>query len=97
MHHIINALSLVLQAREPIPGPIQKVLDFLDTPAPYSPFTEYLLVLFVLWLLARRDYRRRSTFDTKAQEVLDEKLASGEIDKTTYDKYRQEMSIRPKR
>ena len=97
MLHLINALSFVLQAREPIPGPIQKILDFLDTPAPYSPFSEYLLVLFVLWLLARRDHRRRSTFDTKAQEVLDEKLAAGEIDKNTYDKYRQEMSIRPKR
>jgi hypothetical protein len=96
MVRLINLLSAVLQEREPIPGPIQKVLDFIDSPAPYSPFSEYLLVLFVLWLLARRDYRRKN-FDAMAQEVLDQKLASGEIDKRTYDKYRQEMTIRPKR
>jgi len=96
MLRLISVLGLMLQAREPIPGPIQKVLDFIDSPAPYSPFSEYLLVLFVLWLLARRDYRRKN-FDSMAQEVLDQKLASGEIDQRTYEKYRQETSIRPKR
>src|SRR5688500_17886385 len=97
MLRLINSLSLLLQEpRQPLPGPIQAVLDFLDTPAPYSPFTEYLAVLFFLWLLARRDHRRK-TFDTKAQEVLDAKLASGEIDEHTHEKYRQEISLRPKR
>ena len=93
--HLIAIISTVLQ--EPLPGPIQKVVDFLDTPAPYSPFTEYLGVLFLLWLLARRDMFRRDTFDAKAQEVLDEKLADGEIDRKTYEKYRQETSLKPKR
>jgi hypothetical protein len=88
-------LATIIQ-RPPVPAPFQKVLDFLDTPAPYSPFTEYFVVLLLLWLLARRG-ERRVTFDTKAQEVLDAKLAAGEIDRKTYDKFRQEMSMRPKR
>jgi hypothetical protein len=96
MHSMITALALILQQTAPIPGPIQKVLDFIDTPAPYSPFSEYLAVLFFLWLLARRDHRKRN-FQAEAQEVLDEKLASGEIDRKTYEKYRQEVSMRPKR
>ncbi len=97
MLRLVTTLSLLLQAeRQPLPGPIAKVLEFLDTPAPYSPFSEYLVVLLLLWLLARRDHQRK-TFDTKAQEVLDEKLASGEIDERTYEKYRQEVSVRPKR
>lgn len=89
-------IAAAIQTPPPEPSPLQRVLDFLDTPAPYSPFSEYLAVLFLLWLLARRSHQRK-TFDTKAQEVLDQKLASGEIDKKTYEKYRQEMSLRPKR
>jgi hypothetical protein len=92
---LLTVLATLMQ-RPPVPAPFQKVLDFLDTPLPYSPFTEYFAVLFVLWLLARRG-ERRVTFDSKAQEVLDAKLAAGEIDKKTYDRYRQEMSLRPKR
>jgi hypothetical protein len=72
------------------------VIEFFNTPAPYSPFSEYLLVMFILWLLARRANRKR-TFDTQAQEVLDQKYADGEISKTAYEKYRQEMALRPKR
>jgi hypothetical protein len=87
-------LLATLVQRAPIPGPLQKVIDFLDTPAPYSPFSEYLAVMLLLWLLARREGRK--TFQSKAQEVLDQKLESGEIDRKTYDKYRQEMSLRPK-
>jgi hypothetical protein len=74
----------------------EQVLHFIDTPAPYSPFSEYLLVLFILWLLARRENRSRS-FDSQAQEVLDQKYASGEISKKAYDKFRQQMTVRPKR
>jgi hypothetical protein len=77
-------------------GWLEQVLHFIDTPAPYSPFSEYLLVLFILWLLARRENRSRS-FDSQAQEVLDEKYASGEISKKAYDKFRQQMTVRPKR
>jgi hypothetical protein len=89
----ITLLGIILQ--DSLPAPVQKVIDFMDTPAPYSPFTEYLAVLFLLWLMARRD--QRNTFDARAQEVLDQKLAEGEIDKTTHEKYRQEMSLKPKR
>ena len=95
MTGVISALLAPVQGMPPVPGPFQKVLDFLDTPAPYSPFSEYLAVMLLLWLLARR--ANRTTFDSKAQEVLDEKLKTGEIDQKTFDKYRQEMSLRPKR
>lgn len=88
-------VALLQAVSEPPGDPVRAVLDFLDTPAPYSPFTEYLLVLFILWLLARRE--KRKTFDSKAQEVLEQKLAEGEIDRKTFEKYRQEMSLRPKR
>ena len=74
----------------------QKVYDFFDTPAPYSPFTEYVALLLLLWLLAERG-RRRKTFEKQAQDVLEEKLAAGEINKTTFDKYRQDVTLRPKR
>jgi hypothetical protein len=94
---MLNLLALLQEVTPPVPGPIQKVLDFLDTPAPYSPFSEYLLVLFLLWLLARRHNRRKPDFSAQAQEVLDEKFKRGEIDKKTYDKYRQELSMRIKK
>jgi hypothetical protein len=56
----------------------------------------YLAVMFVLWLLALRG-RKKTTFTKQAQEVLDEKYTAGEINKKTYDKYRQDVSLRPKR
>jgi hypothetical protein len=92
-------IMMLLQAatETATPGWGQRILDFVDTPAPYSPFSEYLLVLFVLWLIARRAERKSDTFDTQAQEVLDEKFARGEISRKAYDKYRQEMAQRVKR
>lgn len=75
------------------------VMDFLDTPAPYSPFSEYLLVLFILWLIARlhRNTRDKS-MDRQAQEVLDEKFADGELSQKAYEKFRQDVTRnRPKR
>ena len=72
------------------------IVAFIDTPAPYSPFSEYLLVLFVLWLLARRDARKQGDFGRQAQQVLDEKYQKGEISKQAYDKFRQDISLRPK-
>ena len=81
---------------QPVPGPVQKALDFLDTPAPYSPFSEYLLVLFLLWFLARREHKRKD-FGGQAQDVLEQKFKNGEIDKKTYEKYRQELSMRVKK
>jgi hypothetical protein len=73
-----------------------RIMTFVDTPAPFSPFGEYLLVLFVLWYIARRANRPKP-FDTQAQDVLDEKYAAGELSKNAYDKYRQQMTLRPKR
>ncbi|CAN5661427.1 hypothetical protein BH23GEM10_BH23GEM10_01810 [soil metagenome] len=90
---------LLLQTVTALPderGLGQTILDFVDSPAPYSPFSEYLLLLFVLWLIARRE-NRKQTFDTQAQDVLDEKYAKGELSKQAYDKHRQNMATRPKR
>lgn len=94
---MFNLLALLQDSTRQVPGPVLKVLNFLDTPAPYSPFSEYLLVLFLLWLLARRHQRPKPDFSAQAQEVLDEKFKRGEIDKKTYDKYRQELSMRIKK
>lgn len=90
---------LLLQAVTPEPvdrGFGRTILDFIDSPAPYSPFSEYLLLLFILWLIARRE-NRKQTFDTQAQDVLDDKYAKGELSKQAYDKHRQNMAVRPKR
>ena len=89
-------LMAMLQVSHKVPGPLQKLIDFLDTPAPYSPFSEYLLVLFLLWLLARRAHAKKD-FGGQAQDVLEEKFKKGEIDKKTYEKYRQELSMRVKK
>jgi hypothetical protein len=78
------------------PSFLDNVRAFLDTPAPYSPLSEYLLILFLLWLLARRQ-RPRPDFGGQAQNVLEEKFKKGEIDRTTYEKYRQELSMRLKK
>jgi hypothetical protein len=91
------ALLTLLQEAEKLPPTIvTKVLDFLDTPAPYSPLSEYLLVLFLLWLLARRQ-RPKIDFGGQAQDVLEAKYKKGEIDEKTYEKYRQELSMRIKK
>lgn len=91
-------LSVLLQVAQDVEatGFWHRVYDFFDTPAPYSPFTEYAALILLLWLLAERG-RRRKTFEKQAQEVLEEKYAAGEIDKKVYDKYRQDVTLRPKR
>jgi hypothetical protein len=92
---MLPMLFLLLQEELP-PTWIDNVREFVDTPAPYSPFSEYLLVLFLLWLLARRQ-RPKPDFGGQAQSVLEEKFKKGEIDKKTYEKYRQELSMRLKK
>lgn len=97
MHALMMiALQAAADAAPAGTGVWQWIKDFVDTPAPYSPFSEYLLVLFVLWLLARRDGRRQGDFGRQAQDVLDEKYQQGEITKEAYDKYRQDISLRPR-
>jgi hypothetical protein len=95
-------IAMLMQAAQAVagtdtPGWGQRILDFVDTPAPYSPFSEYLLVLFVLWLIARRAEAKTENFDEQAQDVLDEKFAKGELSRQAYEKYRQEMALRVKR
>jgi hypothetical protein len=95
-------LTFVLQMAQSAPGDeadrgiVRALADFIDSPAPYSPFAEYLLLLFVLWFIARRQNRRQS-FDNQAQDVLDEKFAQGELSQKAYEKFRQDVSLRPKR
>lgn len=94
----MNALLLLQSAAPPAQGDwVDSILTFLDTPAPYSPLSEYLLVLFILWLLARRHDRKKETFEKQAQEVLDAKLEGGELTKEAYDRFRQDLALRPKR
>jgi len=94
-------LAMLLQAA-PAPAPggwWHSVKEFVDTPAPYSPFSEYLLLLFILWLVARLEHsreERKKSFDQKAQEVLEDKYESGELSRSTYEKYRQDVSMRPR-
>lgn len=74
--------------------------DFIDTPAPYSPFSEYLVVLFILWLIARLEHnarQKKEAFDAQAQEVLDDKYASGELSQSAYERFRQDISLRMRR
>lgn len=100
----MNVAMLLLQATRradelsrSTDGFFDRMLEFIDSPAPYSPFSEYLLLLFVLWLIARIQHRRKNTFDTQAQDVLDQKFADGELSKKAYDKFRQDATLRPKR
>ncbi|HUP87793.1 MAG TPA: hypothetical protein VM100_00430 [Longimicrobiales bacterium] len=60
-------------------------------------FKWYLLVMFLLWLIARLGQKPRKDFSAEAQNVLNEKFEKGEIDKKTYEKYRQELSMRVKK
>ena len=76
---------------------LRRIIDFIDTPAPFSPFSEYLLIMFVLWLIARITARKGHTFSTQAQDVLEDKYARGELTKKAYDKFRQDATTRPKR
>lgn len=100
---MFNLTAVLLQAAETEPetfGLWDRILHFVDTPAPYSPFSEYLAVLFLLWLLARVEEarkRRKKSFESQAQDVLDDLFEKGELSKKTYDKYRQDVSLRPKR
>ena len=94
-------LALLVQAGEapPPPGFWSRVQDIIDTPLPYSPFSEYLVVLFLLWALARYDQarvRRKESLERQAQDVLEQKFEKGELSKKAFDKFRQDVSMGPK-
>jgi hypothetical protein len=88
-------LLQVLQTGEIDPAEVPRFLHWLDSPLPYSPFSEYIVVLVILWFFARK--QRPHDFGGQAQEILEEKFKKGEIDKKTYEKYRQELSMRLKK
>ena len=94
---MVHALAMLLQPTPAIAAPEwwAYVVDFIDTPAPYRPFSEYLLVLFVLWLLARVEQRkkRRKDFAFQAQTVLEEKYENGELSRDAYEKFRQDTTM----
>jgi hypothetical protein len=89
-------LLKILQSGDIDPNAVPRILHWLDSPLPYSPFAEYILVLLILWFIARRQ-RPKVDFGGQAQEVLEEKFKKGEIDRKTYEKYRQELSMRLKK
>jgi uncharacterized membrane protein len=62
-----------------------------------SPYAEYIVILFVFWLFARRGAQKQGDFNRQAQEVLDELYKRGEITQKAYEKFRQDISLRPKR
>lgn len=74
---------------------VDSVVGFFDTPLPFSPLTEYLLVLLLLWLLARRK-EPEPNFDQQAQDVLEHKYHQGELTKDSYDRFRQDTSLHQK-
>lgn len=94
---IVPALLAALQQAQPeLPpldfgGLIQRSLHYL------GPYTEYIIILFIFWLFARRGTQKQGDFDRQAQEVLDELYKRGEITEKAYQKFRQDISLRPKR
>jgi hypothetical protein len=92
-----DILATLVQA-EPV-GWWDRLVAILDTPLPYSPVSEYLVVLLILWLIARAEQKAKlkETFDAKAQEVLDKKFEEGELSQSAYERFRQDVSLRKRR
>jgi uncharacterized membrane protein len=94
--HLPALLAAVLQQAPELPpldigGLFQRLLQYL------GPYTEYIVILFVFWLFARRGAQKQGDFNRQAQEVLDELYNRGEISEKAYQKFRQDISLRPKR
>ena len=85
------AASNVVQTDTTLLASLQQLYEFL------SPYNEFVVVLFVLWLFARRGRPKQGDFSLQAQEVLEAKYRSGEISRKTYEKFRQHLALRPKR
>ncbi len=92
----MNVLALMMQSDSRAGEWVDGIIRLLDSPLPFSPLSEYLLLLFILWLLSLRR-KREPSFDRQAQEVLDEKYEEGELSEKSYRKYQQDLSLRPKR
>ncbi|MGH7503718.1 MAG: hypothetical protein ACREL7_18485 [Longimicrobiales bacterium] len=88
-------LWAMMQAAEPPPIEVSEILERILQYL--SPYTEYLVILLVFWLFARRGGQKQGDFNRQAQEVLDELFKRGEITKNAYEKFRQDISLRPKR
>lgn len=87
-------LRVLIQTNEDFPGWSVVARDFYSF---ISPYNEFLIFLFVLWLFARRGKPKGEDFNKQAQEILDAKYRAGEISRKTYEKYRQDISLRPPR
>jgi len=89
---LLAALALRTQTGATSPGDaLSRIYEFIQ------PYQFYIVALFVLWLIARRPPAKKDDFNKQAQEVLDEKFRKGEITRQAYEKYRQDISLRPKR
>jgi hypothetical protein len=62
-----------------------------------EPYKFYLALLIVFWLAVRKTTEPREDFNKQAQRVLDAKYEAGEISRKAYEKYRQDISLRPRR
>ena len=91
MTHVI-AGAILQAATEPAwRASLYRVYEFL------SPYNEFVVILFVLWLFARRGRPKQGDFNRQAQDVLEEKYRKGELSRKAYEKYRQDISMRPRR
>lgn len=72
-------------------GVIARIYHFLE------PYQLFVALLIVLWLVARRPPPAKEDFNRQAQQVLEEKFRRGEISRKAYEKYRQDLSLRPRR
>src|SRR3990172_2535192 len=70
---VMNALLrlfVAVQASDLPPLGFNRILrDLLDY---LSPYTEYVVILLVFWIFARRGGQKQGDFNRQAQEVLDE-------------------------
>lgn len=94
--------DFLIQATQPVTGPpvqpgLLDRLKEIGISSPQEILYGYLAILLLLWLLARRGRERKKDFSAEAQRVLDEKFKKGELDHATYEKYRQELSMRLKK
>ena len=73
------------------PDVIARIYHFVE------PYQLFVALLIILWLVARRPPPAKEDFNRQAQQVLEEKFRRGEISRKAYEKYRQDLSLRPKR